>query len=299
MDWLVYWFMFPACIIIAGVATFSGISGAALMTPLFILGFPLLGIPILTTIAAIGAALVLETSGFGTGVYHYYRMGLADYRTVKKLLLITVPLAIVGAALAHFAPATLLRIIYGVAMLAVAWMLLKRNKTQSKQQLKSACPCLVCQSDCSDPDCAEADRRKIKTHNGKVYEWCMQHQGSQQIISGIGAFLAGLISTGVGEATLPTLVRRSRFPVPVAAATSTMVVAGTVLAASLVHLVLLVLKGGLDAIPWNLIVWGIPGAIIGASIGTRLQGKFSERSTRIFFGILFLTIGIVFLFAFI
>ena len=29
MDWLVYWFMFPACILIAAVATFSGISGAA------------------------------------------------------------------------------------------------------------------------------------------------------------------------------------------------------------------------------------------------------------------------------
>ncbi len=31
-----------------------------------------------------------------------------------------------------------------------------------------------------------------------------------------GAFIAGLISTGVGEATLPALVQRSRFPVPVA-----------------------------------------------------------------------------------
>lgn len=40
MDWLVYWFMFPACIVIAAVPTFGGISGAALITPMFLIGFP-------------------------------------------------------------------------------------------------------------------------------------------------------------------------------------------------------------------------------------------------------------------
>jgi hypothetical protein len=37
VDWTVYWFMFPACIVIAGTATFSGTSGAALMTPMFLI----------------------------------------------------------------------------------------------------------------------------------------------------------------------------------------------------------------------------------------------------------------------
>jgi hypothetical protein len=45
VNWLIYWFMFPACVAIAGIATFSGISGAALLTPLFLIGFPLLGRP--------------------------------------------------------------------------------------------------------------------------------------------------------------------------------------------------------------------------------------------------------------
>lgn len=48
MDWSVYWFMLPACILIASVAMFSGISGAALLTPLFLIGFPLLDVPRLT-----------------------------------------------------------------------------------------------------------------------------------------------------------------------------------------------------------------------------------------------------------
>ncbi|HCN82918.1 MAG TPA: hypothetical protein DIT07_04760 [Sphingobacteriaceae bacterium] len=141
--------MFPACIIIAGVAIFSGISGAALMTPFFILGFPLLHIPTLTTVAAIGAALFLETAGFGTGVYHYYRMHLADLRTTRLLLFITIPLGVAGAILAHFAPANLLRIVYGIAMVAVAGMLLKKENRINKRVANAPCPCLVCESECS------------------------------------------------------------------------------------------------------------------------------------------------------
>jgi uncharacterized membrane protein YfcA len=114
----------------------------------------------------------------------------------------------------------------------------------------------------------------------------------------MGALIAGMISTGVGEATLPGLVRRSRFPVAVAAATSTVIVAGTVSGAAVTHLIQLAHEGGVSAIPWNLIVWAVPGAIVGAFIGTRLQGRVSEKAARVFFSGLFLAIGVVFLLAF-
>lgn len=297
MDWTVYWFMFPACIVIAGTATFSGISGAALMTPVFLIGFPLMGVPTLSTVAAIGAALFLETSGFGAGVFHYWRMRLADIHTVRALSLVTVPAAIAGALLAHHAPVTTLRIGYGVAMLGVAWMLARDGDSQKKRP-DAPCPCIVCESECATAECLEEERRRLRTTTGTTYTWCAIRMHSQRVFSGIGAFLAGLISTGVGEATLPLLARRSRFPVPVAAATSTFVVAVTVVAASITHGVLLARQGGLGAIPWNLIVWGVPGAVIGAAFGTRLQGRFPERATRIFFAALFGGIGVCFLLAF-
>lgn len=58
------------------------------------------------------------------------------------------------------------------------------------------------------------------------------------------------------------------------------------------------LTGGLNAIPWNLIVWAVPGAVLGALVGARFQGRISERKTRWFFGALFTLIGIAFLLAF-
>jgi len=42
--------------------------------PVFLIGFPLFDVPPLTTVEAIGTSLLLETSGFGTGLYRYFRL---------------------------------------------------------------------------------------------------------------------------------------------------------------------------------------------------------------------------------
>jgi uncharacterized protein len=297
MDWTVYWFMLPVCITVASVAMFSGISGAAMLTPIFLIGFPLLGVPRLSTVAAIGTSLFLETSGFGTGLYRYLRMRLVDLKTAKALILITLPLGALGAIAARHVPAEALRIGYGVSMLALAGLLL-RDHPGSKAARDEPAPAVVSESDLSHPPCGYGEEREIQAANGKRYRYCAHGLRLQRVLSGVGAFFAGLISTGVGEATLPGLVQRSRFPVAVAAATSTVIVAGTVAGAATTHLVQLAMEGGLDAIPWNLLVWAVPGAIIGAFIGTRLQGRVSERAARLFFAGLFAAIGASFLLAF-
>jgi uncharacterized protein len=297
MDWTVYWFMFPVCIMIASIAMFSGISGAAMLTPIFLIGFPLLGVPRLSTVAAIGTSLFLETSGFGTGLYRYLRMRLVDLKTAKALILLTLPLGALGAIAARHVPAEALRIGYGVAMLALARLLLRDHPGGTAAGGEPA-PAVVSESDLSHSPCGYGEEREIQAANGKLYCYCAHGLGLQRVLSGAGAFFAGLISTGVGEATLPGLVQRSRFLVAVAAATSTVIVAGTVAGAATTHLVQLVVEGGLGAIPWTLLVWAVPGAITGAFIGTRLQGRVSERAARFFFAGLFAAIGASFLLAF-
>ncbi len=297
VDWTVYWFMLPVCIVVASVAMFSGISGAAMLTPVILIGFPLLHVPRLTTVEAIGTSLLLETSGFGAGVYRYLSMRLVDVKTARSVIVVTLPLAALGAVAARFAPAQLLRIGYGVAMLALAWLLSRKEPGRAADDAGLA-PALVSESDRSHPPCGHGDQREITAANGHTYQFCAHGLRLQRAISGGGAFVAGLISTGVGEATLPALVRRSRFPVAVAAATSTVIVAGTVTGAAFTHLVELVNQGGLSAIPWNLLVWAVPGAVAGAFVGTRLQGTVSEDAARRFFSALFFVIGVIFLLAF-
>jgi len=295
VDSTVYWFMLPVCVAIAAVAMFSGISGAALLIPVFLVGFPLLGVPRLTTIEAVGTSLLLETSGFGTGVVRYMRLRLVDTATARSIIAVTLPLGAIGAIAARHAPVQALRLGYGAAMLGLAWLLSRHTDGNHGDQ---PAPALVADTDRAHSACGHGQERHVQAANGTTYDFCAHGLAIQRLLSGAGAFVAGLISTGVGEATLPPLVRRSRFPVPVAAATSTVIVAGTVVGAAATHLVQLAADGGLSAIPWNLIVWAVPGAIIGAFTGTRLQGRISERATRLFFTALFAAIGITFLAAF-
>jgi uncharacterized membrane protein YfcA len=298
MDWTVYWFMLPVCVVVASTAMFSGISGAALLMPVFLLAFPLLGVPPLSAVAAVGMSLFLEVSGFGTGVYRYLARGLVDTRTARTLVVVTVPAAVLGALVARWMPGQALRLIYGVAMLAVSSVMARHVMTPALRPA-GARPFTAAGS---GPPPAGPERpcrdvgaiRTVRTADGAVYRYCADGLPGQRVLSGLGAVFAGLVSTGVGEATLPALTGRSRFPVPVAAATSTVVVASTVVGAALTHLVQMTRDGGLAAIPWNLLVWAVPGAIVGAFIGTALQGRVPARAAQAFFAGLFALIGVVF-----
>ena len=289
MDWTVYWFMLPACVVIASVAMFSGISGAAMLTPLFLIGFPLFDVPTLTAIQAIALALFLETFGFGSGVLGYWLRRLPDFSLAGRLLLVTVPVGITGAIVAGRAPGDALRLIYGLLMFAVAALLL----AEARERLRRAGPPAITGG---APEAEEmgGEWREIVSSDGRRFTYRVSGVPSAMALSGSGAFLAGLVSTGVGEATMPNLVRRMRVPVAVAAATSTTVVAGTVVGTAIAHLIQLTIDGGLEATPWNLVVWAVPGALLGAQIGSRLQGRFDEGRTAAFFGALFLLIGLSF-----
>ena len=100
MDFTLYWFMFPVSIGVATLAMLSGIGGAALFTPIFILVFPLLGLEYVlhSTIAAISAALITQTFGFLSGFIGYYRRRLIDFALAGRILRVAVP---VGVLLAH------------------------------------------------------------------------------------------------------------------------------------------------------------------------------------------------------
>ncbi|MDH3337709.1 MAG: sulfite exporter TauE/SafE family protein, partial [Gammaproteobacteria bacterium] len=122
MDFTLYWFMFPVAMCVATLAMLSGIGGAALFTPIFVLIFPLLGpeYALQGTVVAIGTALLTETFGFTSGFIGYYRKRLIDFAIVFKYLRIAAPVAIAGAFLAHLVPGGLLILGYAVLVLILA-----------------------------------------------------------------------------------------------------------------------------------------------------------------------------------
>lgn len=280
MDWTVYWFQSLACFTFASVAMFSGITGAALMLPWFVIGFAVLDVPEITTRQAIASALFLETAAFSVGIYRYSRRRLIDWGTARKLAVIVLPAGILGALVSHRAPEIGLRLAYSVMLIIAAWLLIRKGAGSQRQ---------------ADEPCEDGEPKELTTVDGERYAYCVRGLGLQRFISGGGAFMTGLISTGVGEVTVPTLILRSGFPIPVAAATSIVLVAIADIGAALTHFTQFILREGLYGVPWNLIVWGIPGMALGALLGSHFQGRVSERASRIFFAGLFTVLSVTFL----
>ena len=272
MDLTLYWFMFPVAIAIATTAMLSGIGGAALFTPMFLIVFPLLGAEYTlgSAVTAIGAALLTQTFGFASGFIAYQRKGLIDYKSALPFIAVAVPIAILGALLSQSADANLLKGTYAVLMAVLSVILLRRPASVEGTPIGA---------EARSAGAANARKlRELKARDGTIYRYAAPRQGLGAAATGIGAFLTGMVSVGIGEVIMGQLLKRHRVPLPVAAATSVLIVIATVTAASLAQVTALIAEGGIAAVPWNLLVYTIPGVIIGGQIGPRVQGKVSQTT---------------------
>lgn len=101
-----------------------------------------------------------------------------------------------------------------------------------------------------------------------------------------------MISVGLAELQEYHLVARCKVPTPVAVATSIFVVVITVLVASLGHFYEFAVEGGeaLDQV-LSIILFTVPGVIIGGQIGPKLQKKLPEDKMKVSISILFILLG--------
>lgn len=278
--WTVYWFQGFACFVFASTATFSGLTGSALMFPWLIMGYALLPVPEITAVQAVSASIFLEMFAVTIGIYQYHSRRIIDLPTVKALAPFVFLAAILGAVVSHWAPENAIQVVYSLLVLALAWLLLRSVGTDDRQH--AGCP------DGTTKEMTDA-------RSGQEHRFCAHRLGPQRWVSGGGGFLEGLISAGTGEVTVPRLIMRSGYPIPVAVATSLVLVVVADFTASITHFVRFAAGEGVGEIPWNVIVWGAPGMAAGAYVGSRLQGRFSEERTKKFFSALFAVIGAVFL----
>jgi len=273
-----FWYMLPVGIVIATVAMASGVGGATFFSPLFILGLGL------SPELAVGSGLVVEVFGFSSGVYAYVRRKLIDYRIGGMLLSATVPAAIAGVVIAHYANADILKLILGMGLFAVAVSFLRAPDEEVEEALDEMAQ--------EDPKTAETCLATAEDEE-ICYTVCNTTEG--RLISGIGGLFVGLMSSGLGELNGYFLLQRCRVPSSVSVATSVFVVAITALIASLGH-VYQVAQGGLTGLTTmgNLPLFTVPGVVIGAQLGPEVAKRVPDRVMEIFLGCLFtITAGLL------
>ena len=288
MDLTLYWFMFPVSILVATTAMLTGIGGAAYFVPIFWIVFPFLGPEyVIGDAQVIAVALFTQVFGFSSGFVGYYRKKLIDFKIGRAFFLYSVVAAVAGAIIliAGWIASAYLQLIYAVMMLFVAYLLYS-GAEDTHTPLPTA--------DNSIPATAFGNKHRTVDNLGNIYTYRFHSPRSVGgLVLTFGGFLTGLVGVGIGEVTIPLLVRRYRLPVAVAAATSVLVVMVTVMSASFAQLVGLMAaeRGG---VPWHLIMYTVPAVIIGGQIGPRLQGVIPARTVERIIATLFVVIGIAF-----
>lgn len=272
-----YWYVFPISILFATTAMASGVEGATFFAPLFILALKL------PPDVAIGAALTTEVFGFASGLFAYSRKKLIDYRLGLTLLLVTVPLALIGAwASGHVQP-VYLKVILGVGLFVVALSFLRQHEKKDIDRLDKAI-----QAEYG----GENAQTVLVTADGEEIRYTVCNRAEGMILCGIGATFMGMVSTGLGEMNGYFLLQRCRVPSKVSVATSVFVVAISALTASAGHFVRFAQMGSDTlATVFSICLFTVPGVILGGQIGSRVASKIPQRTLEIGLAILFIIVA--------
>lgn len=263
------------------IAMSSGIGGAVFFSPLFMLGLQL------DPRIAIGAALATEFFGFTSGLIAYVKAKLIDFDLAKNLLLFSVPAAILGTIYVELIPTIVLKTVFAVGLMFIgqqlfsAWRKEEREKMEQKHR----------------EEFKDDYESELIDGTGKVYHYTVCNRNMGRSFAAIGGAFVGMISVGLAELQEYHLVARCKVPTPVAVATSVFVVVITVLVASVGHFYEFVIEGG-DAMNqvFNVIIFTIPGVVIGAQIGPKLQSVVPEDKMKAAISIVFMLIGMFMLY---
>lgn len=270
------WFIFPVSIVFGTIAMASGVEGSTFFGPFFMIALGL------EPEVAIGAGLITEVFGFGSGLYAYGRQKLIDYQMGFALLLVTVPASLVGVWLGGILPATALKAIFGTGLFVVAFSLLRAPANDAVERADR---------DIKE-DFAANPETCLTTSGGEriCYTVCNKTEG--RMIAGVGGLFIGMLSTGLGELNAYFLLQRCRVPSKVAVATSVFLVAVTALVASVGHVAKFVQAGGetLDTVT-GLVVFTIPGVLIGGQLGPLLAARVSSSVMEKGLAVLFIVVA--------
>ena len=281
-----YWYMLPISILIATAAMASGVGGATFFTPLFVL---VLGLPVPVAVAA---GLMTATFGFASGLYAYSRKRLIDYRLGLLLLAVAAPMALAGTWVSGHVDPGILKVVLALILFSIAASFL-RSSAHTKTASSDAA---YTDADRPENTGGKPDHTCLTTADGETICYRVPNRTEGRGIACIGGLFLGLSSAGLGELNGYFLMQRSGMPSKVAIPTIVFVVAITSLSASVGHAVQL-MQGGLGSqtLLLNLLVFTVPGVIIGGQLGPILARNLPHRVMLRALAILFTIVGVTML----
>lgn len=279
--WTAYWWMLPLGVVICTTACAASVEGATMFTPLFALGFPLLGASALTPGQAIATGLIIESVGYSSGLLGHGRQRTIVWRQAGMLAAVAVPVAAASAAVALRVPGEYLLLAVAGVLLSLGVLVFRSAALERPSHAHS-----------TGVITRGSDGRVIHAADGRTY-WCSpdRRPSATALTTAAAGAVTGLVGISIGEVTTAQLMLRLHWPARVAIGTGVGVVLPTVVTAGVVQAAQLSAAG--VSIPWNLVVWVVPAVLVGGQLGPRLTAVIPERDLKRAVAVLFAALAVV------
>ena len=304
---LMFFIIVSLCICIT-VCTLA-MEASVLFTPAFIFLFPFIieGFPTVNTNEAIGLAITIEFFGYTSSVTGYWLRRQIDFNLAFKVLMITVPLAVVGRIGAYFVEDSWLLLIFGFVLLGLAAVIFRAYRGDTRHT------CLMCGDSMAmkfsdgggDTATEEPPAEPDYVQRAHLFDRGDGHLATKFLFDAVdrvilcfaGAF-GGLVGVAIGEISNTFLTVKKNVPVKIATGTSALVLHITILSALVANLA--ILGSGIEvfdaeeiAIPWKIAFILAPVVVIGGQIGSFINSRLSDHALIRALMIAYIVVGII------
>lgn len=221
----------------------------------------------LKTAIAASIVAVIATSLGGGNVY--LRRHVADVRIGLLLALATAPSAVVGALLATHVSARVLAAVFAVILAASAYRMLAALRTRTNPAALEATP-------------VETRDRGLRfrgsyleASTGETIQYRVERVPLGVATSVVAGLISGMLGVGGGIVQVPVMNLLMKVPIKVATTTSTYIIGITAVAGAFVYY-----NHRPSYIDPSLAVPVTIGVFLGASIGSNLLGRVSQKALR-------------------
>lgn len=237
-----------------------GIGGGLFIIPSLNL---FLGVQLKTAIAASIVAVIATSLGGG---HVYLRIGVADIRLGLILALATAPSAVVGAILATHVNARVLAAVFAAVLAVSAY----RMAASTRASGRKAAPATK-----HAPSSLRFRAGYREPSTGEAIPYTVSRVPLGVAASTVAGLISGMLGVGGGIVQVPVMNLLMGIPIKVATTTSTYIIGITAMAGAFVYY-----NHRPSLIDPALAVPVTMGVFIGASIGSRVLGRVSQRALR-------------------
>ncbi len=241
--------------IVGAFGTIIGAGGGFILVPVLMVLYPGYEPEELSAIS-----LFVVFANATSGALAYARQHRIDYVTGAVFAASSAPGVIAGAIVVQYTPERLFSALFGVLLLGVAFIALRRRVESIRQPLRGR-GVLV---------------RRIQDQEGRTYVYAYRIWQGAAISLSVG-FISSLFGIGGGIIHVPAMVILLHIPVPFAVPTSQFVLAFMAGGGSGVHLIEGALFGDQLTRAIALAIGAVPGAQVGAFMAQRIKHRMVLR----------------------